>query len=569
MNKVRIIFIVLFLLGAGVRAVDVWRPIDRPLWRECDIAAVARNFDREDMNLFYPRIDWRGDSPGYAEMELPIYPFLIAVGYRLFGFHEFIGRLIAYAFSLAALFVFFKLARYFLSTNGAIAASLFFVFSPLVVYVSHALQPEGFMLLYYVTAVYAFVRWLDDGTRKYFLLAIFATALTLLAKITAGHIGLLFAVLTLRKFGFAALRRKDIWLFAVVTLLSAMLWSYHSHHLWLTYGNSLGVSNEYHWIGWDFFTNSYFIRGILQNEISHVWMPFGLILAACAVLWRRNARVVNISLWWLAAIFVFYIIASRTTADDWAFYYHTFSAPPAALLIGAGVEATAGLFREKLLRKLILACSVLSLLTGVVGSVAFYWLHKTLSLKIAVVFGVTTLLLLVFQTTRSNETNQNSNVMPTQSGERHLTFARIISFALTFCFALTLLTEAREIVRDTKSWDDQRGLFMCAKMFAPAMTKPGLIVASGGACADADGYRVAYNSSYFFYWTERRGFNICEAEQSREKLLSFVPRGARYFIAEKKALKLKSGFETELRQNFPVRAECVEAILFELTDTNR
>ncbi|GAC1446485.1 MAG: hypothetical protein NVSMB56_05620 [Pyrinomonadaceae bacterium] len=148
-------------------------------------------------------------------------------------------------------------------------------------------------------------------------------------------------------------------------------------------------------------------------------------------------------------------------------------------------------------------------------------------------------------------------------------FAPVVAFSLALFFALTLLTEAREIVRDEKSWDDKRGLFTCAKMFTPALRQPGLIVASGGACTDADGYAVAYNSSYFFYWTERKGFNVCEAEQSLEKLFSLIPRGARYFIAEKKTLQLKSGFEAELRRNFTVRAECDDAILFELTDTKR
>ena len=41
--------ILLFLLAAGVRAIDVWRPIDgtiREAWREADTCAIARNFYR-------------------------------------------------------------------------------------------------------------------------------------------------------------------------------------------------------------------------------------------------------------------------------------------------------------------------------------------------------------------------------------------------------------------------------------------------------------------------------------------------------------------------------------------
>jgi 4-amino-4-deoxy-L-arabinose transferase-like glycosyltransferase len=494
MDRVRIIFIAIFLLGAGVRAIDVWRPIDRPSWRECDVGAIARNYAREEMNFFYPRIDWRGDGAGYAEMEFPLFPFFIAIAYKIFGIHEFIGRLIAYLFSLGALYFFFQLARRFLSTTGAIAAALFFALAPLAVFISHALQPEGLMLVCYLAAVHFFTRWLDDEKRTDFLLAMFAAALALLSKITAGHIGILFAVLTLQKYGFGALRRRDVWLFAVVALLPAALWSWHARRLWLVYGNSLGVSNEYHWIGWDFFTDSSFIRNILRQEIAHVWTRTGLVLATCGVIFRWNSRAVKIALWWLLAIFVFYIVACRTTGDDWAFYYHIFSVAPAALLIGAGVEVSAKLFDRR----------------------------------------------------------------------KFLALSNIIGSALISIFALTLLVELRGIARDARLWNEQRGLFECAQKFAPLMREPGLIVASGGACTDEKGYPVAYNSSYFFYWTNRKGFNICQAEQSTDKLRSLAARGARYFIAEKSSLQLKPDFASELRAQFPMLAECKDAFLFEL-----
>jgi hypothetical protein len=33
-------------------------------------------------------------------------------------------------------------------------------------------------------------------------------------------------------------------------------------------------------------------------------------------------------------------------------------------------------------------------------------------------------------------------------------------------------------------------------------------LASGGASVDDTGKPVAYNASYFFYWLDRKGFNI-------------------------------------------------------------
>ena len=89
-------------------AIDVYRQFDgciREYWRECDVASIARIYYCEDMNLFYPSIDWCGDGPGYAEMEFPIFPWLDTVLYKNFGCHETLGRVLVYIFSLLALII--------------------------------------------------------------------------------------------------------------------------------------------------------------------------------------------------------------------------------------------------------------------------------------------------------------------------------------------------------------------------------------------------------------------------------------------------------------------------------
>ena len=142
MSKSRILIILLFSAAAAVRFADVFRPINQASWRECDIGAVSRNFAREGMNPLYPRIDWRGDGPGYAEMELPIFPFLTAIGYEIFGVHDQLGRGLAFLFSLGALFFFYRLAREYLTVYPALIAFTFFAFNPLIVDQSTALQPR-------------------------------------------------------------------------------------------------------------------------------------------------------------------------------------------------------------------------------------------------------------------------------------------------------------------------------------------------------------------------------------------------------------------------------------------
>ena len=503
MSKIKLILIFIFLVGAGFRCADVARPINRASWRESDLGAVARNYERESMNPFYPRIDWRGTSPGYAEMEFPLYPYLIAVTYKIFGVHDYFGRVWAFVFSLLTLLFFYRLAREFLNGFSLVFAFAFFAFNPLIVEFSTSIQPEGLMILCYTASVYYFLKWRQTEANKDFGLATVTTSLTLLSKATAAHIGLFFAVLLVQKYGFAVIEQGKVYLFGLISLLPAFFWYAHAKSLWKNYGNSLGVSNEYHWIGADFFTNSYFIKGILFNEFSVVWLYFGLVIAVFAVWKGFQERIIKLALLWLAAIFVMYLIAARTTADDWASYYHIFSIPPAALIFGFGVgkffEYFAGLFNffsdfsafEKIKRSVLLT---------------------------------------------------------------------VVAFAVFATFAL----EARQIraqILQNRMTDEN---FVCAAKLKNLMPKDGLILVSGSHCFDADGYERAYNESFMFYWLAKKGFNICTEEQSVENVRNFAAKGAKYYVAQKSIVASKPDFAEELKQNFALAGECDEFYVFDL-----
>lgn len=469
------------------------------------------------MNPFYPRIDWRGDGPGYAEMEFPLFPWTIAILYKLFGVHEVFGRLLSYVFAIGSLLVFFKLARYLLPSLGALAASFFFALSPVVVSISNSLQPDGVMLFWYLLAVYASIRWLDDDSDKHFWIAAAATAMTVLSKASALHVGVLFAFLIFNRRGFTALGRWRTWIFGVIALLPSLIWYRHAHHLWLTYGNSLGVSNETHWAGLDLFTDSSFVRGIIHNEILYVWMPTGIILAAIAVALRPRERATVIAAAWLGAVVIFLLLAARTTGDSWAFYYHVVAVGPCALLIGQAAEGT-------------------------------YRLVPRIRAKAEVRPFISRWRLL-------------STRFPLQA--RVTAWSLMLTIGVAVLFVASLLYEIR-LNREMYASRNRFELMECAISFAPLVPKENLIVASGGPCVDPTGSPVAFNSSYMFYWMDRKGFNVCVENQTLPALDALAQRGARYFVAEKSALQQKPGFEASLRQRYFLLKECDAALLFAL-----
>jgi hypothetical protein len=333
------VLVAIFLLGAALRAIDVWRPVDgrqNDIWRESDVSAVARNFYREGMNPLYPRIDWRGTGPGYAEMELPVLPWLMAATYQVIGVHEVIGRIIEYVFSLVALGSGLAMLAYLLPPVGAAAGGLFFAVSPLSIRVATSLQPEGLMLLCYVLAGYAFIRWLDSNAWRDFVLAVGATALAILAKEPAAHIGLFFLIMLIARRGFRAFADWRVLVFGLVSLAPSVWWYLHAKTLWLTYGNSLGVSNERHFTHADFFTSSRHVKDLVRLELIYVWGWVGVLLAAIGVVRNIRNRAVQTGLAWLASVAVFYVLAEHTVAEQWAVYYHVVTVPGASILFGAG-----------------------------------------------------------------------------------------------------------------------------------------------------------------------------------------------------------------------------------------
>lgn len=500
------LLIAIFLIGAAVRIADMFRPINQSSWRESDVGAIARNFSKESMNIFYPRIDWRGTTPGYAEMEFPLYPYAIAASYRIFGVNDVFGRVWSFLFSIVALLLFCGLAREFLDGFPLLGAVSFFAFNPLIVEFSTAIQPEGLMIAFYVGSVLFLMRWLRSEGRSDFWIAAIFTAFALLSKLTAAHVGILFAFVIVSKFGLGTFRDVRIWLFGLIALIPAAAWYIHGKGMWRTFGNSLGVSNEYHWIGDDFFTNPYFISGILKSEAIWVWSFAGIMIGVLAFRRGFRDRTVAVPLVWLGACGLFYLVTARTSADSWAAYYHIFSVPPAALLFGAGIReliALAGEWADG-----FSARPVAATYSGLIGLAALLLVAGSVFASDAVMFRSRIL--------------ENRKVDPS---------------------------------------------FECAARIKPYLKDPGLILASGDICFDRDGYEVAFNTSFMFYWLERKGFNICVERQSVAAVREVAESGAVYFVAQRSIMKQKPGFESELRNEFEVVTECGEFVVFDLRQT--
>lgn len=532
------LIIALMLVGASVDAVDLWRPIDgtsRELYRECDEGGIARNYARGGMHFFYPQIDWRGDGPGYVEMEFPLYPYLIATGYRAFGFHEQIGRVISYILSLAALLICIGLASYVLPPPGAIVASLFFALDPLMVRIANGIQAEPLMLFAYVAAAYAFVRWLDDDRWLTYGLALVMTSLAILAKAPAVHLGFVFVFLLLWRQGFRAFRRVRLWLFAIGALIPPALWYRHAHNFYLTYGNSLGASNHHHVVGLATLTHLHYIAGISDIEVSFAWVGAGVLAVALALAMGPRPKYFGYGLLWYAAVFLYYLIIAGTSADAWGTYYHIVSVPPAALLIGGAAAVAAEHLRHQTPLRRPIAVLIAALLAVAIVQAA----HPGAALLPIVCAAVTAGAVLLWRRAA----------------------APAATAALVILTAFSPILAARQDIRDMHP-HRYTDWYATARQFAP-LIPPGVTIAvSGNYCVSPT--ESAYNSPWYLYWTDHKGWTPCVQDHTMPVVRSLMARGAEYFIVERTALAARPGFEDEMRRAFPVVSETPVAILFRL-----
>src|SRR5262249_34073900 len=108
------------IAAVAARLVLINQPfIDHWSWRQSDVAAIARNYLQGRFDFARPQIDWAGDQPGYVGTEFPILPFIAALLYKLFGAHEWIGRIEAVILFAISLPFFFWFVR---NVAGEIAA---------------------------------------------------------------------------------------------------------------------------------------------------------------------------------------------------------------------------------------------------------------------------------------------------------------------------------------------------------------------------------------------------------------------------------------------------------------
>jgi len=320
--------ITLSIFAVAARLVLIDQPyIDSWSWRQSDVAAIARNFEKNGFHFAYPQIDWAGDAPGYVGTEFPILPFLAALCYKVSGVHEWIGRSQAVIFFAVSLPFFFLLVREIFGGMAATWATFFYSFAPLNIFAGRSFMPDVPSLSLALIGLYFFLRWIDNEQPASFVWAAFAISLALLIKLPTAIIGAPLLFLVWQKWRWNFLRQRVLWLFAAMTILPSLAWYWHAHQ-----------------IAERFYPHHFFgAGGFRVEDFAWYWKiarltatssltPILLVVTIIGLCVAPRGKHTRLFHWWLAAMILFIIILGYGNRHPW---YQLPLVPIAAAFAGA------------------------------------------------------------------------------------------------------------------------------------------------------------------------------------------------------------------------------------------
>ncbi len=343
----------IWIVAVAARLMFIDQPyVDHWSWRQCDVAAIARNFYDGGFRFAYPQIDWAGDATGYVGTEFPILPFVAAICYKFAGIHEWIGRSQAVILFAVSLPFFFLLVREIFGSTAAVWATFFFSFTPLNIFAGRSFMPDVPSLSLAIIGLCFFLRWTHDQKWTSFFAAAIAISLSILIKVTSIVIFAPLAYLAVaavcdrrrnkeRRFSKPPRRSRDrhslnfgahraplqLIALAAIALLPSAIWYWHAYQ-----------------IAQRFYPHHFFGAGGIRIEsFSWYWhvarqtavsslTPVLAIMALMGLFVAPRGKYGRLFDWWLAAMVLFVVVLGYGNRHRW---YQLPLVPIAAAFAGA------------------------------------------------------------------------------------------------------------------------------------------------------------------------------------------------------------------------------------------
>jgi len=250
--------------------------IDIFSWRQSSTAMMAENFYKLDWNIFYPQVNWAGPGNSYQGREFQTITYLSAIGYKFFGQHDYIGRIIAVGFGMWGLIALYNLIFLVWDKRHALAGTAMMAIIPGAVFIDRSFLPDPVMVSLTTTCMWLFVLYLQKDKPIYLWLAAIAGCLGILTKITGLIIAFPMAYAAINhykqqnKFNIAGL--KPVIIAAVLVLIPVVSYYLWARHLSMTYPPyHFAGSGNWFWNNWKvYLQEKYFLSKM--KEVFDYWL---------------------------------------------------------------------------------------------------------------------------------------------------------------------------------------------------------------------------------------------------------------------------------------------------------
>ena len=354
-KKHNVLLNVLLLSAIVIVAVVMrWQHIGTPLadfhsWRQADTAAVARNFQRDGIDLLRPRFDdisriqsGQDNLEGYRMVEFPLYNAGMAILASIPGISIVMaGRLITILASIIVIVILYIFALEERGVIVAASAGILYATFPFFVFFSRVVLPEStalaltFLGLFFLYLnLYKQKRWVNI---LFYLLAAAFFAAGILVKPTVIFYALAFGWLFLRKYEWSIPKRWQVYLFFILSLIPFLLWRQHiakypqgipvSDWLFTSVNTSPGGLQTI------FFKPSFF-RWIFYERINNIILGGYVTVFFVLGVIRKQKNYFLLSIIVSAFVFLFVFQGGNVQHE----YYQTIILPALALGVGLGIS---------------------------------------------------------------------------------------------------------------------------------------------------------------------------------------------------------------------------------------
>jgi hypothetical protein len=297
-------------------------------WRESDTASVTLNYYQDKLPFLTPRTNELSSSAKMTVMELPLYSFLAAQGYRLFGNNHFAAHLLTVLAGLICLWLLYLIVKILFDRITAALAVWAMAFAPLFFYYNFKIMPDILMLCFGLAGIYGYLCFLEKKHLIYLLLSALALALAACLKPLILSVFLPLLYLTWKR---KERRGRNLLLFVIYIVLSLIplaLWVNYSG--WLI-GRSGAVGIFYRYLNLLFFKR-FFLQWPFELWIGWVLVP-AYIWGLVRLFKERKAGFYMV--WLLASLVAVVMVARYSQHHD---YYSLIFVPPLAIITGLGLK---------------------------------------------------------------------------------------------------------------------------------------------------------------------------------------------------------------------------------------